>query len=172
MILLAQSPILYLVLCIMLPLKSEENQKMKKKGSFNTYWLISVIQKQNNVIEIALPTVNSITTTTVITAHIAFFPIPLNNGSIRNNKETSVKAMPTLKACTTLLGFSLPTFHVALQAKPGNLFTLSAKQTYLIFQEHLSLQISVSAIETFKSCISFNFWAEGWLMFQLWSRVA
>lgn len=58
---------------------------------------LAEIQKQNNVTEITLPTVNSITTTTVMTAHIAFCPIPLNNGSIRYSKETSVKAMPTLK---------------------------------------------------------------------------
>lgn len=42
-----------------------------------------------------LPAVNSRTTTTVMTAQIAFSPIPLNNGSIKYNKETNDKATPT-----------------------------------------------------------------------------
>ena len=127
MILPRESPILYLVLCTMLPLQSEENQKEEKNGSINTYWLTRLWSKnKNNVNEIASPTVNSITTTTVMTAHKAFFPIPLNKGSNKNNKETSTKATPTFIEWTTLLGSSLPTFHIAFLAKPGNLFNLSA----------------------------------------------
>lgn len=45
-----------------------------------------------------LPAVNSSTTTTVITAHIAFFPSPWNNGSSIYKSETSVRAVPTLRA--------------------------------------------------------------------------
>ena len=45
-----------------------------------------------------LPAVNSSTTTTVMTAHIAFFPTPLNKGSSIYKSETSVIAVPTLRA--------------------------------------------------------------------------
>jgi hypothetical protein len=45
-----------------------------------------------------LPAVNSSTTTTVMTAHIAFFPNPLNSGSSMYKSETSVRARPTLRA--------------------------------------------------------------------------
>uniref|UniRef100_A0A0A8ZEN2 Uncharacterized protein n=1 Tax=Arundo donax TaxID=35708 RepID=A0A0A8ZEN2_ARUDO len=44
------------------------------------------------------PAVNSITTTTVMTAHIAFFPIPLKKGSNVYKSETSVRAVPALRA--------------------------------------------------------------------------
>ena len=56
-----------------------------------------------------LPAENSRTTTTVMTAQIALLPMSLKRGSMRYNKETSVKEIPTLRACITLLGSSFPT---------------------------------------------------------------
>lgn len=66
-----------------------------------------------------LPAVNSSTTTTVITAHIAFFPTPLNNGSSMYRSETSVSAVPTLRAWIALLGSSLPIPHACAPHEKG-----------------------------------------------------
>lgn len=75
-----------------------------------------------------LPAVNSSTTTTVMTAHIAFFPTPLNSGSSIYKSETSVRAVPTLRAWIALLWSSLPILHAYAHHEAGTLvifFTLS-----------------------------------------------
>ncbi|WVY94605.1 hypothetical protein V8G54_033693 [Vigna mungo] len=86
------------------------------------------------------PTVNSMTTTTVRTADMAFCPIPWNKGLMRYSKETNVKANPTFKEWTTFLGSSFPTFTTVLHAKPEHLLTLSPKLfTYFQIQSLLML---------------------------------
>lgn len=75
-----------------------------------------------------LPAVNSSTTTTVMTAHIAFFPTPLNSGSSIYKSETSVRAVPTLRAWMALLWSCRPILHAYAHHEAGILvifFTLS-----------------------------------------------
>ena len=71
------------------------------------------------------PAVNSRTTTTVMTAHVALLPSLLNNGSIKYNKETSVRERPTLREWIILLGSSAPTFLEVFQHKTGKCWILS-----------------------------------------------
>jgi hypothetical protein len=72
--------------------------------------------------------VNSSTTTTVMTAHIAFFPIPWKKGSSMYRRDTSVRAVPALRAWTALLGSSLPMLHACLPHEAGILPTVFASE--------------------------------------------
>lgn len=76
---------------------------------------------------------NSRTTTTVMTAQIAFSPMPLNNGSIKYNKETNDKEIPTFSEWMTLLLSSFPTFQIFLHVNLPKLFIFSI--TPLIFKQ-------------------------------------
>ena len=80
---------------------------------------IKCFQLKLTVDRYGLPAVNSSTTTTVMTAHIAFFPIPLKKGSSMYKSETSVRAVPALRAWTALLGSSLPILHACLPHEAG-----------------------------------------------------
>lgn len=59
---------------------------------------------------------NSRTRTTVMTAQIAFSPIPLESGFSKYNIDTNVIEMPTFTACMTFLGSFRPRFHNTLTA--------------------------------------------------------
>lgn len=87
-----------------------------------------------------LPAVNSSTTTTVMTAHIAFFPTPLNNGSSIYRSETSVRAVPTLRAWMPLLWSSFPILHAYAPHEAGILlisftFSVSICKLFLLLLE-------------------------------------
>lgn len=98
------------------------------------------------------PAVNSSTTTTVITAHIAFRPTPSNSGSKRYNKETSVNATPTLRAWISRLGSSLPTSSALSHSLTGSLTIFSIESfvssLHLVFLPLLSSAVPVSAMST------------------------
>lgn len=129
--------VLYSGLCIMLHLLAQESEKQSHSSSKAGY---RVSRNRTNQVR-NWPAVNSRTTTTVIIAQIAFFPIPLNSGSTRYSSETRVKDKPTFKAWITLLGSSPPTFHTVWKANLGNLFSFSQ---FLVFSPFSFSAIAIS----------------------------
>lgn len=94
------------------------------------------------------PAVNSwttTTTTTVMTAQIAFSPIHLNKGSIRYSKDTNDKDDPTSREWSTLLGSSWPTSHTGTQIQPGSLHILAENCLLSMFSSVL-VELSQASI--------------------------